>query len=247
MSGHSKWATIKRKKAITDSKRSAVFTKLIREITVAAKTGGPDPDSNARLRLAIFQARKSNVPKDVIERAINKAGGSDAANYQETVYEGYAAGGVALMIECATDNTNRTVANLRAALTRGGGSLGTSGSVGYMFERKGVFEIPVAGIADEDDFIMAIIDAGAEDVEKGEEFYTVTCAFENFGAINAKLEALKIEPESSTLQRIPTNTLTLDVENAQKVLKLIEKLEEDDDVQHVFHNMELTEELMQAL
>lgn len=246
MSGHSKWATIKRKKAVLDGRRSAVFTKIIRELTVAAKEGGPNPDANPRLRLGILNARKNSMPKDVIERAIGKGSGADAADYQEVVYEGYGSGGIAVMVECTTDNINRTVANLRSYFTRAGGSLGTSGSVSYLFERKGVFTLPQTAI-DEDTLTLAMLDAGADDIATEDGFYTITCAFEQFGAVSTALEALKLEPESSELVRQPMTTTTVTGETAEKVVKLIEKLEEDDDVAKVFHNMEPTEEVMALL
>lgn len=243
MAGHSKWAQIKRKKAVLDSKRSAMFTKVIREITVAAKEGGANPDNNPRLRLAIITARKSNLPKDVIERAINKGSGNDGAHYQEVVYEGMGPGGVALMVECTTDNPTRTVANLRTHFNKNGGALGNSGSVGYLFERKGVFQVPVAAM-DEESLTLELIDAGADDVENDGEFYTIYCPFEQFGAVNAKLESLQIEAESSELNRIANSTVQVGGENADKLLKLIDVLEGDDDVAKVFHNLELTDEVM---
>lgn len=247
MSGHSKWATIKRKKAALDSKRSSLFTKLIRELTVASKEGGPNPDGNPRLRLAITTAKKNSLPKDVMDRAINKGSGADAANFQEIVYEGIGAGGVALMVETQTDNPNRTVANLRAAFTRGGGAVGTSGSVAYLFERKGQFQVAAHLVKDEESFTLALIDAGADDVESDGEWLHITCPFEQFGAVSAALDALKVEAESSELVRLPASTVAVSPENAEKVLKLIDKLEEDDDVAKVFHNMELTEAVMAHL
>lgn len=246
MAGHSKWAQIKRKKAVTDSKRSAMFTKMIREITVAAKEGGPVQENNPRLRLAIITARKANMPKDVIDRAVNKGSGADAANYQEVVYEGYGPYGVAIMVETQTDNINRTVANLRTIFSRGGGALGNSGSVGYLFARKGVFAIPLKAV-DEDTLTMAVLDAGADDVENDGEYYTVTCPFENFGALNAAFEKMKLEPESSELNRIPSTSVHLQGEQLTEVMKLLDNLEADDDVQKVFHNLELTEEAVAQL
>lgn len=247
MSGHSKWATIKRKKAVLDSRRSSLFTKLIRELTVAAKEGGPSPEGNPRLRLAIQTAKKNSLPKDVMDRAINKGSGSDAANFQEIVYEGIGAGGVALMVETQTDNPNRTVANLRAAFTRGGGALGNSGSVSYLFARKGQFQISASQVKDEDELTLALIDAGADDVENDGEWLHVTCPFEAFGAVSAAIDELKLEVESAELVRLPATAVAVSSENAEKMLKLIDKLEEDDDVAKVFHNMELTEAVMAHL
>lgn len=246
MSGHSKWATIKRKKAALDSKRSAIFTKLLREITVAAKLGGPSPDANARLRLAITAAKKSSVPKDAIERAVNKGGDADSASLQEVVYEGYGPHGVAILVECTSDNPTRTVANMRMYLSRAGGALGTSGSVDYLFERKGVFQLPVSAM-DEETLTLELLDAGIEDIESDGEFYTITCPFEAFGAVSGKLEELKLEPESSDLVRQPMTTVQLTGEQLEKVLVLVEKIEEDDDVAKVFHNLELTDEVLESL
>ncbi len=246
MSGHSKWSSIKRKKAITDSKRSAIFTKLIREITVAAKEGGPQMDSNPRLRLAVVTARKANMPKDVIDRAVNKGSGSDATNYQEVVYEGYGPNGVAIMVETLTDNGNRTVANLRTLFGRSGGALGTSGSVGYMFARKGEFTVPVKAIEDEA-LTLAMLDAGADDIENDGEWYSISCPFEQFGAVSSALDKLKLDVESSELNRIPATTVSLEGDALAAVLKLIDNLENDDDVQKVFHNLEFTEEAMAQL
>jgi YebC/PmpR family DNA-binding regulatory protein len=247
MSGHSKWSTIKRKKAVVDSKRSQMFTKLLREIQVAAKVGGPNIDANPRLRLAVNLAKKNSVPRDRIEAAIHKSSGADADNFVEKIYEGYAPGGVAIMVESATDNINRTVANIRSYFNKHGGSLGSSGSVSYMFSRKAIFGFPKPNI-DEEELALALIDAGAEDIETdAENFMTVTAPFENFGAVNSALENLNIEPEETNISYVPSNTVTLGWEAAQKVLRLIEVIEDDDDTQKVFHNLELTEEIMAHL
>ncbi|MCS7152476.1 MAG: YebC/PmpR family DNA-binding transcriptional regulator [Bacteroidia bacterium] len=242
MAGHSKWAQIKRKKAIVDAKRGALFTRLVREITVAAREGGPNPDFNPRLRLAIQNARRANMPKDVIERAISK-GDSGAENYTEVMYEGYAPGGVAVLIEAMTDNTNRTVSQLRTLFSRGGGSLATSGAVSYLFSRKGVFTIPAERIPQEETFLEAMIEAGAEDVEISEDTAVVTCSYESFGALQEALEKLKIEPEEASLAWVPSSYVQLSWEEAQKALRLIEQLEEHDDVQKVYHNLAMTEEI----
>ena len=248
MAGHSKWANIKHRKAAQDAKRSKVFTKLLKEITVAAREGGPDEESNARLRLAVRTAKKNSVPKDTIERAVKKGAGGDGGDYKEVTYEGYAPNGVAVFVEAATDNINRTVANVRSIFNKSGGNLGTNGSVDYMFERKGVFTIKEEDVSlDEDDFMLEVIDGGAEDVEHEEGFYIITCALEDYGNVNSKLEELNVEAENSELSRIPMNTIELGVEDAQKVLKVIDKLEDDDDVQKVFHNLEMTDALAEAL
>ncbi|MEZ5000819.1 MAG: YebC/PmpR family DNA-binding transcriptional regulator [Bacteroidales bacterium] len=247
MSGHSKWSTIKRKKGAIDAKRGKVFTRLIKEITIAAREGGGDVDTNPRLRLAVQNAKGANMPKDNIERAIKKATGSEADNYLESTFEGYAAHGIAVFVECLSDNNNRTVANVRAAFNRYGGSLGTNGSLSFLFDRKGIFTIPKSDEIDMDEFELELIDAGAEDIEVEDDMITVTSALEDFGSILKKLESMEITAESAELQRIPNDTKELDIESARKVLKLIEALEDDDDIQNVFHNLEMTEELADEL
>jgi YebC/PmpR family DNA-binding regulatory protein len=247
MSGHSKWSTIKRKKGALDAKRSKMFSKIIKEITVAVKEGGgPDPESNPRLRTAIANAKGVNMPKDNISRAISKAGDKDSANFQEVTYEGYAPGGIGIFVECTTDNLQRTVSNVRSYFTKHGGSLGKNGSLSFIFDRKGVFTFP-AGDLDLEELELELIDAGAEDIEVEDGFITVTTALEDFGSMQKKLEELNIETESAKLERIPNNTETLDVESAKKVLKLVDVIEEDDDVQAVYHNLEMTDELIAAL
>lgn len=244
MSGHSKWSTIKRKKGAADAKRSKIFSKLIKEITVAVKEGGPDPDGNPRLRMAIANAKGQSMPKDNIERAISKGKDKDSATFTENTYEGYLAHGIAVYIETQTDNDKRTVSNIRAIFNKYSGNLGTNGSLSFLFDRKGVFTVPKGDI-DQDEFELEVIDAGAEDIELDDEgFFQITTSMEDFGNMMKKLEELGIEPESAELQRIPHETKTLDTESALKILKVIELFEDDDDVQQVFHNMELTDELM---
>lgn len=245
MAGHSKWANIKHRKGAQDKKRSKLFTKLIKEVAVATKEGGSDPDANPRLRMAIKNARKASVPKDKIEAAINKGSGADGSNYDEVTLEGYAPNGIAVFVECLTDNNNRTVANIRSYFSKYGGSMGKSGSVDYMFDRKGIFVFPAEGL-DEEEITMELLDGGLEDIELADSSYIATCAFEDYGTLNAKIEELNIDAESS-LERIPANTLSLDVDKAKSVLKLIDIIEDDDDVQSVFHNMEMTEEVMAAM
>jgi YebC/PmpR family DNA-binding regulatory protein len=247
MSGHSKWSTIKRKKGALDAKRGKIFTKIIKEIIIAAKEGGPDPDSNARLRLAVQNAKGVNMPKDNIERAIKKATGADAESFIETTFEGYASGGVAVFVECLTDNNNRTVATVRAAFNKHGGNLGTSGSLKFIFDRKGVFTISVNDEINIEDLELEMIDAGAGDLEVDGETVTVTCDVKDFGSVNRKLNEMGIEPEEAGLKRIPTTQKKLDVDSARKVLKLVETLEDDDDIQFVYHNLEMTDELAAAL
>jgi len=246
MSGHSKWSTIKRKKGALDAKRSKIFSKIIKDINISVKESGPDPEANPRLRLAIANAKGANMPKDNIARAINKAADKDAANFTETTYEGYAPNGIAVYVECTTDNVQRTVANVRSYFNKFGGNLGTNGSLSFLFDRKGVFTVPKADI-DQDEFEMELIDAGAEDIELEDEFFTVTTAMEDFGSMIKKLEELGIEPESASLQRIPKETTKLDIDSARKVMKLIDMFEEDDDVQEVYHNLEISEELMEEM
>lgn len=246
MSGHNKWSTIKRKKGALDNKRSAIFSKIIKEITVAVKESGADPDGNPRLRLAIANAKGASMPKDNIQRAISKGSDKDSAAFVETTYEGYANGGVAVFLECATDNLQRTISNVRMYFNKYSGTLGTNGSLSFVFDRKGIFAIP-QGNLNPDDFEMEMIDAGAEDIQLDEEFFTVITPMESFGPMMRKLEELKIEPESAKLQRIPNTTVKLDIESSKKVLRLIDLFEEDDDVQAVYHNLEMTDELMEAL
>lgn len=243
MSGHSKWSKIKRKKGATDSKRSQAFSRISKEITIAAQQGGPDESMNPRLRLAIQNAKGVNMPKDVITRAISKAD-KDQSKLEELTYEGYGHGGTAIFVECLSDNSNRTVANIRAAFAKHGGNLGTKGSLSFIFDRKGIFTIPVNKIRNIDDFELEMIDAGAEDFESDLHSIIITSAFEDFGKISAKLEEMGIEAENQELQRIPGTTVKLSAEEARKVLRLIDRLEEDDDVQRVFHNLEMTDELM---
>ena len=246
MSGHNKWSTIKRKKGAADAKRGKIFTKIIKEIIMAAKEGGGDPDTNARLRLAIQNAKGANMPKDNIERAIKKAVGADAVSYIETSFEGYAPHGIAIFAECLTDNNNRTVASVRSVFNKFGGSLGTNGSLTFLFERKGIFTIKNEDLK-LDDLELEMIDAGAEDFEVFDDTLTITCAKENFGSVNRKLNELGIEVEEAALKRIPNDTKKLDVESAKKVLKFVDALEEDDDIQNVYHNLEITDELAAAL
>jgi YebC/PmpR family DNA-binding regulatory protein len=246
MSGHNKWSTIKRKKGALDSKRSKIFSRIIKEITVAVKEGGADPDGNPRLRMAIANAKGNSMPKDNIERAINKGKDKNEANFQELTYEGYAPNGIAIFLECTTDNTQRTVANVRKVFTKYGGTLGTNGSLSFLFERKGIFIVPKDEL-DPDEFEMEIIDAGAEDIELNEDKFIITTSLENYGAMNSKLESMNIVPETVELQRIPNDTKTLDVEAGLKLMKMIDAFEDDDDIQNVFHNLEITDELAAAL
>lgn len=246
MSGHNKWSTIKRKKGALDAKRSKIFSRIIKEITVAVKEGGADPDGNPRLRMAIANAKGNSMPKDNIERAINKGKDKNSANFLELTYEGYAPNGVAIFVECATDNQQRTIANVRKIFTKYGGTLGTNGSLGFLFDRKGIFVVSNEGL-DRDEFEMEIIDAGAEDIELSDDKFVITTSIENYGSMNSKLEAMNITPETVELQRIPNDTKALDLESSLKIMKMIEAFEEDEDIQNVFHNLEMTDELAAAL
>ena len=246
MSGHNKWSTIKRKKGALDAKRSKIFSKIIKDITIAVKEGGADPDGNPRLRLAIANAKGASMPKDNIQRAINKGTDKDAAALIETTYEGTGPQGIAIFVECTTDNLQRTVSNIRSHFNKHGGELGQNGMLNYLFDRKGVFVVP-KGEIDRDEFEMELIDAGAEDITLEDDVFTIITAMEDFGSMIKKLESLKIEPESAALQRLPKNTTTLDEEATRKVLKLIDILEEDEDVQNVFHTLAISDELAERL
>ena len=245
MSGHSKWSTIKRKKGAADSKRSKIFSRIVKEIQIATKEGGGEEENNPRLRMAILNAKGVNMPKDNILRAINKAS-AEGSNLQEVTFEGYAPGGVAIFIECLTDNNNRTVSNVRSLFNKRGGNLGTNGSLSFIFERKGIITVP-KGNLNADEFELEIIDAGAEDISNEGEFYEITTSMEDFGKVRRKLEEMKIEFENASLQRIPNDHKKLTKEEALKVLRIIDEFEEDDDVQNVYHNIELTEEIMTAM
>jgi len=249
MAGHNKWSKIKRKKGVADAKRSKEFSRILKEITVAVKEGqSGEPDFNPRLRVALTNAKGINLPKENIERAISRALDSNSAAMHEPTYEGYAPGGVAVFVECTTDNLNRTIASVRSIFSKKGGSLSTSGSVDFMFDRKGIFIIS-AQDRDIEDLELELIDGNAEEIEFDEQAgeITVIVSFEDFGTMQKKLDEINIEALSANLERIPQNTVTLDIHQARTVLHLIEALEEDDDVSQVFHNLELTDEVEAAL
>lgn len=236
MSGHSKWSTIKRKKSALDAKRGKIFTKLIKEIHIAAKQGGGNPDGNPRLRLAIDNAKAQNMPAENIERAIKKATGElSNISYSELTYEGYAPAGIAMLIEVATDNKNRTVAEIRHIFSKHGGSLGESGSVAWMFERKGIITIPKQNKTEEE-ILNYILEAGAENIETEDDFFEISSSIENFEAVRKALLNNKIEIENSSLQWIAKNLIPIAGEDAEKVMKLIEAIEDCDDVQNVYTN-----------
>ncbi|MCQ2411715.1 MAG: YebC/PmpR family DNA-binding transcriptional regulator [Sphaerochaetaceae bacterium] len=242
MSGHSKWATIKHAKGIADQKRGQKFTKLIKEISVAAKMGGADPDTNSALRTAILKARAENMPKDNIERAIKKGTGEMANTaFLELVYEGYAPGGVAIIVDTLTDNKNRTAADVRSTLTKLGGSLGASGCVSYMFQTKGVITYDATKY-EEDEIFNAALENGAEDVTNEDGVIEVTTAPADFSAVLEAMQAAGFEQMSADVSRIADQTVTLDKEKAQKVMNIVERLEDLDDVQSVATNLELPED-----
>ena len=246
MAGHSKWANIQHRKGRQDAARSKLFSKLAKEITVAAKMGDPDPDKNPRLRLAVKEARANSVPKDVIQRAINKSQGGDAETYEEIRYEGYGPGGVALIVEALTDNRNRTASNVRTIFSKNGGNLGETGSVGYMFDRMGQVIYP-ASVADADRVLEAALEAGAEDVESDEDGHVIWCAAADLAEVAQALEGTLGEAETAKLVWKPNLTSELDLEAAEKVMKLVAALEDDDDVQTVTANFEMSDAVMEAL
>ena len=242
MSGHSKWATIKHKKGAADAKRGQKFTKLIKEISVAAKMGGSDPESNARLRTAILKARAENMPKDNIDRAIKKGAGElDNSTYFELTYEGYAPGGVAMIIDTLTDNKNRTASDVRSTLTKSGGTLGATGCVSYMFQTKGIITYDASKYTAEQIFEVAL-DNGADDVTKSDDVIEVYTAPSDFANVLEAMQSAGFEQESAEVEKIADQTVELDSERARKVLKIIDKLEELDDVQQVSTNLELPDD-----
>ncbi len=248
MSGHSKWSTIKRKKGAADAKRGAVFTRLTREIVMASREGGGDPNANFRLRLAVDKARAENMPKDNIERAIRRGTGEDkdAAAFEQVTYEGYAPHGVAVMIECVTDNRNRTVAELRHALTHAGGTMGELGSVAWQFDRVAYFAFPAGAMTYEKAFELGI-DAGANDVNEDNETVEIIGPVETFKGIADRLHAAGVRPDEAGLRMIPKQELELGVDQTVQVMKALEGIEELDDVQNVFSNLKVSEEAVAAL
>lgn len=249
MAGHSKWANIKRRKGAQDKKRAKEFSRAIKEIYVTVKEGGSDdPDANPALRNAIVNAKGVNMPKDTIERAIKKASGDDADTYEEVSFEGYGPNGIAFFVECTTNNTNRTVASVRSIFSKNGGSLGVNGSVEFLFERKSVFTIEEKSIPMSlEDLELELIDYGAETFELEDGFLTIFADFTDFGKMSDALEKLGIEVSQSALDRIPLTTVELSIENAKTILELEEKFEDDDDVQNVYHNLEISDELMAVM
>ncbi|CAM9926250.1 MAG: YebC/PmpR family DNA-binding transcriptional regulator [Mameliella sp.] len=246
MAGHSKWANIQHRKGRQDKIRAKIFSKLSKEITIAAKMGDPDPEKNPRLRLAVKEAKGQSMPKDNIERAIKKATGGDAEDYEEIRYEGYGPNGVAVIVEAMTDNRNRTASTVRSTFAKNGGNLGETGSVGFMFERKGEIIYP-ASVGDADTVMMAAIEAGAEDVESAEDGHVIYCADTDLNEVSTALEAELGESDSTKLVWKPTTTTDMDFEGMQSLMRLIEALEDDDDVQRVTANFEASDEVMAKL
>lgn len=250
MAGHSKWANIKHRKGAQDKRRSKLFSKVLKEISVAIKenNNNGDPDTNPALRNALLNARGVNMPKENIERAIKKATGAEADNYEDLSFEGYGPHGIAFFVACMTNNTNRTVANVRAIFNKNNGSLSTNGSVAFLFERNGVFTIEKNTLtSDLEELQLELIEAGAVSFEDESDIFTIYTAFDEFGNMSAKLDALNIEVQNAGVQFIPLDTKSLGLEASKDVVKLIDAFEEDDDVQHIFHNLELTDELVEYL
>ena len=248
MSGHSKWATTKHKKAVVDAKRSKMFAKLIKNIEVAARMGGGDPAANPTLYDAIYKAKKSSVPNDNIDRAVKRGSGAEAggADYQTIMYEGYGPNGVAVLIECLTDNRNRAASEVRVAMTRNGGSMADPGSVAYLFSRKGVVIVPKAGLS-EDDVLTAVLDAGAEEVNDLGEAFEVVSAAGDVVAVRTALQDQGIDYESADTSFLPSMSVEVDEDTARKVFRLIDVLEDNDDVQNVYVNADVSEEILEAI
>lgn len=244
MAGHSKWANIQHRKGAQDAKRGKLFTKLIREVTIAARLGGADPNANSRLRLAMDKALSGNVPKDTIERAIKRAtGDQNADNIEEVRYEGYGPGGVAVMVECMTDNRNRTVADVRHAFTKFGGNLGTDGSVAYLFTKLGQISFPAG--SGEDRIMEAALEAGAEDIATNEDgSIDVLTSEESFTEVRDALRAMKLEPEQAEVTMRPSTNVSLSLDDAQNMVKLLEALEDHDDVQQVYSNADISDDIL---
>ncbi|MGR3722013.1 YebC/PmpR family DNA-binding transcriptional regulator [Abyssibius alkaniclasticus] len=246
MAGHSKWANIQHRKGRQDKLRSKLFSKLAKEITVAAKMGDPDPDKNPRLRLAVKEAKSNSVPKDVIKRAIKKSQGGEAESYDEIRYEGYGPSGIAIIVEALTDNRNRTASSVRSTFSKLGGNLGETGSVSFMFDRMGQVTY-LAEVGDADTVLMAAIEAGAADVESSEDDHVIWCEANDLNTVSTALEAALGESESAKLVWKPQTTTEVDLDAAQKLMRLIETLEDDDDVQSVTANFEISDEVAAAL
>jgi len=247
MSGHNKWSSIKHKKAAVDAKRGKIFTRYIREITIAARMGGDDVDANPRLRAAVTAAKGANMPKDNIDRAISRgAGGDEGSNIEEVRYEGYGQGGVAILVDCMTDNRNRTVADVRSAFHKSGGSMGEAGCVAWMFHQKGQFIFDNAAV-DGEQLMEVAMEAGADDIEEDTECTAVYCTPMDFSSVHQALHAAGLEAQVAEILWIPKNTIAVEGETAEKLLGLIERLEDLDDVQHVYANYDITDTEMERI
>lgn len=249
MSGHSKWATTKHKKAVVDARRGKLFAKLIKNIEVAARVGGGDPAGNPTLYDAIQKAKKSSVPNDNIDRAVKRGSGAEAggADYQTIMYEGYGPGGIAVLVECLTDNRNRAASDVRVAFTRNGGTMADPGSVSYLFSRRGVVIVPKSDGLTEDDVLAAVLDAGADEVSDLGEAFEVMCEASDVVAVRTALQDAGIDYDSAEAQFVPATQIEVDVEGARKILRLIDALEDSDDVQNVYANFDASDEVMAAL
>ena len=247
MSGHSKWSTIKHKKAMVDARRGKMFTKLIRELTSAARAGGGDPETNPRLRTAVASAKGSNMPNDTIQRAIQKGTGEIAGEtYEEVTYEGYGAGGVAVLVDTLTDNKNRTVAEIRHLFSKHGGSMGENGCVAWMFQRQGFFALDASGI-DEDDLLELVLEAGGDDVKAENELYEILTSPESFEDVRSSLEAQGLTPEVAEVTMLPQSTVCIEGKQAEQVLRLMEALDDQDDVRRAYANFDIPDDVMAAL
>ncbi len=242
MSGHSKWATMHRKKEKIDAARGKIFTRIGRELAVAVRMGGPDPNSNSKLRDVIAKAKANNIPNDNITRIIKKSSDDDSAAYEEVIYEGYAPGGVAVIVECTTDNRNRTAADMRHYFDKNGGSLGASGCVGWMFDRKGVINIEKTDDMDEDEVMMMALDAGAEDFSDEGDYFEILTDPNSITDVGNALQEAGFTLANSEIDRIPQNTVSISAEDAVKLNKMLDMMDENDDVQYVFHNADLPED-----
>jgi YebC/PmpR family DNA-binding regulatory protein len=247
MSGHSKWSTIKHKKGAADAKRGKIFTKVIKEITVAARIGGGDIDGNPRLRLAVQKAKEVNMPQDNVTRAIKKGTGElEGVQYEETSYEGYGPGGVAIFMEVMTDNKNRTVGELRATLGKNGGNMGENGCVAWIFEQKGLITVKTSEKGEEELLELAI-DAGGDDMQTVDDYYEITTSVESFEPVRKAIEDAGIKTQSSELTRIPQNTVNVEEKHCKSLLRLMDTLEDHDDIQKVYSNFEITDEIMATI
>ena len=247
MSGHSKWSTIKHKKGAADAKRGKIFTKVIKEITVAARIGGGDVDGNPRLRLAIQKAKEVNMPQENLIRAIKKGTGElEGVQYQEISYEGYGPGGVAIFMEVMTDNKNRTIGELRAALDKNGGNMGENGCVAWIFEKKGIITIMISE-KDEEELLELVMDAGGDDLQTVDDYYEITTSVESFESVRKAIENSGLKVQSAQLTRIPQNTVNVEEKNCKSLLRLMDMLEDHDDIQKVYSNFDITDELMSIM